>query len=395
MKVLLTATVQSHICQFHRSLVEMLHADGYQVDVAARNNLAEKSGLKLDFADNVFDVCFARSPRSTDNIRAYRQIRKILDEGDYDIVHCNTPMGGIVTRLAARKIRRSGVRVFYTAHGFHFYKGAPLKNWLLYYPAEKLCAHFTDALITINREDYALAKRKMKARQVVYVPGVGIDVNKFKNTVIDRAAKRRELGIPKDAFLVLSVGELNENKNHQIVIRALAEVNDPSIHYAIAGNGMLAERLTELAAQLGVADRVHLLGYRRDVAELYKAADVDVFPSVREGLGLAAVEGMAAGLPLICSDNRGTRDYAVNGVNALVCDSVSDYSAAIHRLYTDCQLREEMGRAGSQSVARFSANEVNREMMRVYGVGCTCVKEDSLDCLRENEAKRSELFCIR
>lgn len=367
MKVLLTATVQSHICQFHRPLVKMLHELGYEVHIAARNNLAEKNGLRLDFADKVFDVPFSRSPKSTDNIKAYRQIRKIIAKGNYDIIHCNTPMGGVVTRLACKGLRKKGVRVFYTAHGFHFYKGAPLKNWLLYYPAEKFCAHFTDTLITINREDYALAERKMKAKKVVYVPGVGIDVNKFRNTKIDRAAKREELGIPEDAFLLLSVGELNENKNHQIVIRALAELNDPSIHYAIAGNGILAENLTALATQLGVVDRVHLLGYRRDVAELYKTADVYVLPSCREGLNVSIMEAMAAGLPVVCSKIRGNVDLIdeSNGI-ACECRNMHEFEAAINRLYGNRQLREELGQAGSQSVERFSVDEVNREMLRVY-----------------------------
>lgn len=367
MKVLLTATVQSHICQFHRPLVKMLHELGYEVHIAARNNLAEKNGLRLDFADKVFDVPFSRSPKSTDNIKAYRQIRKIIAKGNYDIIHCNTPMGGVVTRLACKGLRKKGVRVIYTAHGFHFYKGAPLKNWLLYYPAEKFCAHFTDTLITINREDYALAERKMKAKQVVYVPGVGIDVNKFRNTKIDRAAKREELGIPEDAFLLLSVGELNENKNHQIVIRALAELNDPSIHYTIAGNGILAENLTALATQLGVVDRVHLLGYRRDVAELYKTADVYVLPSCREGLNVSIMEAMAAGLPVVCSKIRGNVDLIdeSNGI-ACECRNMHEFEAAINRLYVNRQLREELGQAGSQRVERFSVDEVNREMLRVY-----------------------------
>ena len=367
MKVLLTATVQSHICQFHRPLVKMLHEFGYEVHVAARNNLAEKNGLRLDFADKVFDVPFSRSPKSIDNIKAYRQIRRIVAKDNYDIIHCNTPMGGVVTRIACKDLRKEGVRVFYTAHGFHFYKGAPLKSWLLYYPIEKLCAHFTDTLITINREDYALAKRKMKAGQVVYVPGVGIDVDKFRNTVVDRPAKRKELGIPEDAFLLLSVGELNENKNHQIVIRTLAELNDPSIHYAIAGNGALAEYLTALAEQVGVADRVHLLGYRRDVAELYRTADVYVLPSLREGLNVSIMEAMASGLPVVCNRIRGNTDL-VNTLTGVLCSThnACDLLSAIQCLRTNRQLREEMGRAGSQSMARFSINEINREMMRVY-----------------------------
>ena len=160
MKVLLTATVQSHIVQFHKPLVEMLHAHGCEVHVAARDNLAEKNGLKLDFVEKVYNVPFARSPKSVDNLKAYEQLKKIIDDGHYDIVHCNTPMGGIVTRLAARDARKNGTKVIYTAHGFHFYQGAPKKNWLLFYPVEKFFSRLTDILITITHEDYKLAKEK-------------------------------------------------------------------------------------------------------------------------------------------------------------------------------------------------------------------------------------------
>lgn len=366
MKILYVTTVGLTMT-FFSSIIRELLDKGHTVDIACNESDSQVPDCYRDWGCGIHRIDCVRTPFAAGNARAVGQIRRLVRENGYGIVHCHTPIAAACTRLACKDLRKEGVRVFYTAHGFHFYKGAPLKSWLLYYPIEKLCAHFTDTLITINREDYALAKRKMKARQVVYVPGVGIDVDKFRNTVVDRPAKRKELGIPEDAFLLLSVGELNENKNHQIVIRTLAELNDPSIHYAIAGNGALAEYLTALAEQLGVAERVHLLGYRRDVAELYKTADVDVFPSIREGLGLAAIEGMAAGMPLICSDNRGTRDYAVNGMNALVCGNVGDYAEAISRLRVDHQLREELGRAGSQSAERFSVGEVNREMLRMYG----------------------------
>lgn len=359
---------------FFDSLIRILLDSGHIVDIACNENISQIPSYYREWGCTVYDIDCVRTPFSITNMHAIRQLQQIVKDNSYDIVHCHTPIAAFCTRIACKNLRKEGIRVFYTAHGFHFYKGAPLKNWLFYYPAEIICAHFTDTLITINQEDYVLAERKMKAKQVVYVPGVGIDVDKFRNTVVDRTTKRRSLGIPDDAFLLLSVGELNANKNHQIVIRALAALNDPSIHYAIAGNGILSEYLTTLAAKLGVGDRVHLLGYRNDVAELYKMADVDVFPSIREGLGLAAIEGMAAGMPLICSDNRGTRDYAVNGVNALVRGDIIDYSEAIDRLRVDRQLREKLGRTGSQDVERFSVHDVNCEMLRIYGEEYSCME---------------------
>lgn len=163
MKILLVATVQSHICQFHKPLVAMLHEHGCEVHVAARNNLAEKNRLKLDFVEQVFDVPFQRSPFSPKNLGAYKQLKKIIDEGNYDVVHCNTPVGGVLGRLAAQKARKRGTKVFYTAHGFHFYKGAPKKNWLIWYPVEKFMCRHTDKLITITQEDYDLFPRRWSA----------------------------------------------------------------------------------------------------------------------------------------------------------------------------------------------------------------------------------------
>ena len=152
-KVLLVATVQSHICQFHKALVEVLHEQKIEVHVAARDNLAEKNGMKLDFVEKVFNVPFSRSPKSLDNLKAYKQLKRIIDTNGYDVIHCNTPMGGIVTRLAAQKARKNGTTLIYTAHGFHFYEGAPKKNWLVFYPIEKFFSRLTDKLVTITQED--------------------------------------------------------------------------------------------------------------------------------------------------------------------------------------------------------------------------------------------------
>ena len=203
MKVLLTATVQSHICQFHKPLVEVLHAHGCEVHVAARDNLAEKNGLKLDFVEKVYDVPFSRSPKSMDNVKAYRQLERIIDEIDYDIVHCNTPMGGIVTRLAARKARKNGTKVYYTAHGFHFYKGAAKKNWIVFYPIEKFFSRLTDKLITITAEDYKLASQKFHC-QVERIHGVGVDETRyFPVDDVTKKKLRNEMGYGEEQKIVL------------------------------------------------------------------------------------------------------------------------------------------------------------------------------------------------
>lgn len=366
MKILYVTTLGTTMSFFFPLIKELIN-DGNVVDLACNSTISNVPEYYRDLECRVFNLFCTRSPLDISNISAYKQLQKIIVDNQYDIVHCHTPIAGAITRLACRKFRKNGLKVIYTAHGFHFYRGAPLKNWLLYYPIEKFCSRFTDVLITINHEDYELAKKKVKAKQVEYVPGVGIDVDKFANTVVDRAAKRKELGIPEDVFLLLSVGELNENKNHQIVIRALAELKNPDIHYMIAGKGPLKDYLLELSQELGVEDQVHLLGPRNDVAELYKTADIDVFPSIREGLGLAAVEGMAAGLPLICSDNRGTREYAKNGENAVVCsNSVAEYASAIDKLYRNESLRIDYGNHGATTAHSFNVASINDLMMKIY-----------------------------
>ncbi len=367
-KVLIVATVQSHICQFHRLLVDILHKHNYEVHVAAKNNLEEKNGLVLDFADKVFDLPFARSPFKPSNITAYKSLKKIIAENHYDIIHCHTPVGGVVARLAARNARKNGTKVFYTAHGFHFYKGAPIKNWLIYYPIEKLCAHLTDVLITINKEDYNLAIKKLRANSVKYVPGVGINTCAFTDAHVDVAAFREELGIPSDCILLTSVGELNKNKNHEVVLRALASLNDSNIHYAIAGNGPLHEYLIQLAQELNLSDRFHLLGYRRDIAQLYKASDICVFPSIREGLPVSIMEAMSTGLPVICSNIRGNIDLILE--TSLFCkpESSADFAKAITKLVNDEKLRINIGAYNKKNANNYDYSVINKQMCEIYGL---------------------------
>ena len=361
MRILYATTIGMTMI-FFRQIVKSLIDDGNVVDIVTNEDDFEVDDYFKKLGCKVYNVPWSRNPFSKLNIKAAKKLKSIAV--DYDLIHCHTPVASACTRLACRKLRKNGFKVYYTAHGFHFYKGAPLANWCVYYPVEWLLSFFTDTLITINREDYRRAEKKLHAKRTAFVPGMGVDIEKFSNTKIDIADKRRRLRIPEDCFLVLSVGELNKNKNHETVIRALAEAKYKDIHYAIAGKGELADYLTDLAERLKLSNRVHLLGFRTDVAELYKAADVNVFPSVREGFGLAAVEGMASGLPLICADNRGTKSYARNDYNALVCknNTVSEYSKNIERLYSDASLRHRLTTNGNETVKMFSVDIIEKKM---------------------------------
>lgn len=361
MKILYVTTIGGTM-DFFKILIKELIDKGNTVDIATNDSISKVSDFYRNLGCKIFSISASRSPFSLGNFKAIKQIRNIAK--DYDIVHCHTPLAGMATRLACRKLRkRQGLKVIYTAHGFHFYKGAPKKNWIIYYPIEKLCSRWTDVLITINKEDYELAKREMKAKRVEYVPGVGIDIQKFSSIVINKDEKRNELGIPKDAYLVLSIGELNQNKNHQIVIKAISTLNNPNIHYAIAGIGDQKDNLEKLAKGLNV--NLHLLGYRKDVAELYHIADLFAFPSIREGLGLAAIEAMASSLPLICSDNRGTREYAFDG--AIVCkhDDVNAFANGIQKIYLE-KHSYEMGLFNHNYVKKFDVNIIIDKVTGIY-----------------------------
>lgn len=370
-KVLFVAkVVRSHIATFHLPYLKMFKEMGWETAVAAHNDYDDPRDCVIPNCDTYFDVPFERFPLSPNNVTSYRQLKKIIDAGEYDIIHCHTPVSAMITRLAALSARKRGTKVIYTAHGFHFFKGAPLINWLLYFPVEWFLARYTDALITINKEDYARAQ-KFAAKKVYYVPGVGIDTKKFavdpKTKSAKREAIRTELGIPEDAIVLLSVGEVNENKNHRVVIEALCKLEAKNIHYIICGRGELEESHKNLARQLGLAGRVHLTGYRNDVVDFYQAADVFVFPSLREGLPVAVMEAMASGLPIICTPIRGNTDLVIDGKNGLMirADDVDSLTAAMNGLLS-IDKRNIIGDINSIQAFEYDLDRVILQYRQIY-----------------------------
>ena len=323
-KALMTASVASMLDNFNRSNINLLLEMGYKVTLAANFDASEDSSplsrltaFKAEMEAlgcRVVQIDFSRKIGNLPKqLRSYRQLRQLAAEQDFALVHCNSPICAAMTRLAFRKKRKTnGTRVIYTAHGFHFFRGAPVKNWLLYFPVEWVCAHWTDILNTVNREDYRFAKRWLRAGRVVHLPGVGIDLEKFNSDCADREkireSVRRSLGIGKDEKMLLSVGELNRNKNHENVIRALNELHNPVYRYYICGQGILEQELKGLTQKMNLEDQVIFLGYREDIADIYQAADLFIFPSLREGMPMALMEAMAVKTPVICSDIRGNRE---------------------------------------------------------------------------------------
>lgn len=375
-KALIVTTVASTIDQFCMNDISIL-LDDYDVQVAANFRIGNNTSIERvnEFKDELLsknirvnDLDFDRNPLNWNNIISFRKLKRILLDNEFDLIHCHTPIAAMFTRVAAKKWRKNGTQVIYTAHGFHFYKGAPFINWLVYYTIEKYLARFTDTLITINREDYERAKCKLKAKNVEYIPGVGINLDTFNMTKIVRATKHSELGLPENAFIVLSVGELNKNKNHEVIIRAIEKINNPNIHYIVCGKGQLGEYLKNLSIELGVERQVHLLGFRKDIPEIFKISDVFAFPSIREGLSVALMESMANGLPVLCSKIRGNVDLIEEGKGGYLidCKNVNDYSLKIIELYTNPELLELFGVFNKSRILKFSKELVIEKMRRVY-----------------------------
>ncbi|MCH5186271.1 MAG: glycosyltransferase family 4 protein [Oscillospiraceae bacterium] len=376
-RVLILASVASMIEMFNLPNIKLLQELGYKVDAACNfedgSNCSTEvvEGLKRKLQDidvSYYQIDFERNVTRFDkHMKAYKQVLKIMKDNNYAFIHCHTPIGGVIGRLCAKK---TGTKVIYTAHGFHFFKGAPRKNWILYYPIEKYCSRFTDVLITINKEDYDLAKRKMKAGRIEYIPGVGVDIEKFDISQADRIEKRKELGIPDEAIIILSVGELNKNKNHITVIESLKNVKD-NVHYVIAGKGTYENILIEKAKELGISERVHLIGFRNDMAEIYKTADIFVFPSYREGLSVALMEAMANKLPVVCGRIRGNVDLADENKGGYLCtsDNSDEFGEKINRLAQDEELRKQFGEYNAEKIKRFDIKNVMKKMKIIYEPG--------------------------
>lgn len=376
-KVLFVATVvKTHIMEFHIPYLKMFKEEGWETAVAARNDYENPADCKIPYCDNYYNIPFERNPLKLGNLKAYKELKRVIDKGEYDIIHCHTPVGAMLTRLAAKQARKQGTKVFYTAHGFHFYKGAPAINWLLYYPVEKWLSRYTDVLITINKEDYARAK-SFKAGKVCYVPGVGIDLKKFNSGYVDKNEKREEIGVHADDFVLLSVGELIPRKNHEVVIRALSVLkqrdNLNHIEYVICGRGAYEADLKKLAEGLDVADHVHFLGYRNDISEICNCADLFVFMSHQEGLPVALMEAMACGLPVVCSNIRGNTDLIEDGVTGFLANNTPEEVAeAISEMKNNTALRNRVASAALHKIKQFDLSSVEDEMSKIYGSKESC-----------------------
>lgn len=376
-KVLIVASVISFIEWFNKENLEFLQNEmSCEVHIACNfeymndtdeirtkkyiNNLKEKGFV-------LHNIKFARNPLVKENIKAYFQLKTIIYENKFDLIHCHTPTVSMMTRIVSRKARKKGSVVIYTCHGFHFHSSSPKKNWIIYYPVERILSRYCDYIVTINMEDFKRAKT-FYTSNVRYIPGVGVDIKRIQDVSINKAEYKKKIGIPFDGIMLLSIGELIERKNHEVIIRALAKLQSVNIYYVICGKGPLEEYLVELSKQLGIEEYVIFLGFRNDIPQLLHAADISALPSKIEGLGLAGIEAMSAGVPLVSSNVHGIIDYVINGKTGFSCspNDVNCFAKSIEKLVSNKGLRESMSKDCMETVEPYEINNALHAMWDIY-----------------------------
>lgn len=371
-KVLFTATVDSHITQFHLPFLKWFKENGYEVHVATNGK------EKIPYCDVKHVVCFERNPFKIKNLKAIKQLKKICEEEQFNIIHTHTPMGSVVTRIAALRSRKKyNSRVIYTAHGFHFFAGAPIINWILFYPVEKILSKYTDTIITINREDYDLAKRKFKkCKNIEYVPGVGIDFLKFDNNSISASIKnelKKSLGIKNGDFIITCVARLDKNKNQGFLVDVISELlkKENNIKLLLVGpdecNGLYHKKVKDLKLDKSVL----FLGKRNDIPEILSISNVVVSASFREGLPVNVMEAMSAGLPVVGLGCRGIKDLIEDGTNGFIIDINTKnkkelFVSKILEYYYNKELCEKTAQANKSKIKQYSLDTILEKMNKIY-----------------------------
>ena len=367
-KVLFTATVDSHILQFHLPFLKWFHENGYEVHVATNGD------EEIPFCDKKIKVSFERSPLKRNNLKAIKKLKKVIMDEKYDIIHTHTPMGAVVTRLAAKKARKLyNTRVIYTAHGFHFFNGASKKNWLIFYPVEKYLSKYTDTLITINQEDYNLAKNKFKkCKNVEYVPGVGIDEAKFNFDMSEeeKLNLRQSLGLNKDDFVMIYPAEISKRKRHIWLINTISNTlkENANLHLLLPGVDSLSGEAHSLVNSLGLQGQIHFLGYRKDIPKLLKISNLAISSANQEGLPVNIMEAMYIGLPVVASNCRGNRDLIFDNKNGFLVElEDSDrFAKCICELSKNESLVKQFSNESKNMIKDYLLDKIMLDMEKIY-----------------------------
>lgn len=368
-KRLLITSTDLMMVQFLVPHVINLSKRNFEIDIACSEvggRFQEVMDKISKYAEHIYKVHLKRSPLSINNYTGYQELSKIINGVTYDYIWTNEPVMGVITRLAAREARKRGTKLVYMAHGFHFFKGAPTLNWLIYYPIEKIMAHHADMICTVNTEDYDRAKQ-FNVKQVSYIHGIGINTARLSENTISNNI-RLELNLPKEAAIILSIGELNKNKNQSTIIKSISLLNNSNVHYVLCGKGPEEQNLKSLTKNLRISNQVHFLGYRKDVVNICAQADIYVMPSHREGLPVSSLEAMLCGLPLVTSNIRGLTDVNKENINGLLC-SPNDYNGfavAIRKLIEDSGLRKKMGDQNKCDVIPYTIDNTLHEVEDIF-----------------------------
>lgn len=368
-KVLFVANIHKHFLAFHLPYIQWFKDHGYEVHVAAGG----ERDVVVPHADKMFYLSLERHPFKLANIKACKELRRIIAEEGYCLVHCHTAMGSVVARIAARMERAAGrLKMLYTAHGFHFFKGSPKRYWLMYYPMEKYLSKYTDAIITINQEDYDLVKTYgFKNRNTYKIPGIGINTQRLivSNEAL-RHSLRREYGYAQDAFLMIYIAEYIERKNHRFIIEALPELAKvlPNVKVLFAGRGRLMEQMKTLASELHVEPYVDFLGFRKDIGQLIALSDIGISASRQEGLGLNIAEEMYSGLSVVATEDRGHKELIDDGKNGFIFKQGDrkTFVECIVQLARNPEMRAQFGESAKEKMRRFTLENALKEMACIY-----------------------------
>lgn len=382
-RALLVANSASMIDHFNRDNIAILKDMGYDITVAANfkdGNSSTRERIRdfaYELADMGIEMINLPIPRKVTELgktkKSINLLREYLAENPCRIIHTQTPFGGVVGRLAAKKLRRENkCKVIYFAHGFHFFKGASRKNFAIYYNIEKYLSKYTDCLITLNNEDYQLASSKFKKTHVEYVPGIGVDTEGIAEHKIDVKKKKIELGLPIGKKIILTVAELIPRKNVDAAIRIFSNLSDRECELVICGKGSRMQELRQLAYELNVGERVHFLGYRTDILDIYKIADLFLFTSYQEGLPVAVMQAMASRLPVVASDIRGNRDllnpsFGPTPEYLIDVENESKFAEVVDRLLQDEELCQKIALENYTNCKNcFDISKVHEMMKNIY-----------------------------
>ncbi len=383
-RAMLIANSASMIDHFNRDNIDILINMGYEVVVAANfkdGNSSTKERIadfKQELEEKNIHIINLPIPRNVTQIfkmfKSIKLIKEYLNENPCELIHTQAPFGGVAGRLAAKNFRKThNTKVIYFVHGFHFFKGAAFKNYLIYYNIEKYLSKYTDCLITLNSEDYETASKKFKKTEVEYVPGVGVDTEFISTIKVDKKSKCKELKLPQNKKIVLTMAELIPRKNVTATINAFAAADNEDAILLICGKGKELKKLKKLVKELELQKKIYFAGYRTDILEICRMSDIFMFTSHQEGLPVAVMQAMASRLPVIASDIRGNRDLLAPDKHSkskkylIPVNDISTFTDKLNYLLTHEKECKKLGETNIENCRNyFDIKLVHQKMTDIY-----------------------------